>query len=94
MSDAPEPRRTAPIFVERQSYRRRRLADSARFLPVLGLLLWMLPLLWGLDSDGMSTSDALVYVFAVWLGLVAAALLLIRALGRGGDAPQDDGEPR
>ncbi|MFD2739909.1 hypothetical protein ACFSUD_10040 [Sulfitobacter aestuarii] len=35
-----------PLFLERRSYRRRRMLDALRFLPFLGLGLWMLPLLW------------------------------------------------
>ncbi|WP_102107148.1 hypothetical protein [Oceaniglobus roseus] len=41
-----------PVFLERQTYRRRRLMDAARVLPVLGAVLFMVPMLWfaGLDA--------------------------------------------
>lgn len=89
MNGDPEPRRRSPIFVERQTYRRRRLADSARALPVLGLLLWLLPLLWGLSGEAPRTSMALIYLFGVWIGLIAGAALLIAALSRRRDARED-----
>ncbi|MFT6673850.1 MAG: hypothetical protein ACJAVM_000021 [Sulfitobacter sp.] len=34
------------IFLERRSYRMRRMMDAVRLLPLLGLCLWMVPLLW------------------------------------------------
>jgi hypothetical protein len=70
----------APIFVARERYRRRRLGDAARVLPVLGAALVLLPLL-GAELDPWSTSGAKLYLFAVWLGLIIAAGLLSRALG-------------
>ena len=36
-------RRPEPVFLERQSYRRRRLGDAAKFLPFVGLVLFLLP---------------------------------------------------
>lgn len=42
-----------PLFLARQTYRRRRVADAARLLPVLGgALLFMLPLLGGAAGAG------------------------------------------
>lgn len=63
--------RRTPLFLERQSYRRRRLIDMIRMLPVIGALLWAVPLLWrsGPDSD-VSTSTAIIYLFGVWLAMV------------------------
>ncbi|MFZ7094067.1 hypothetical protein [Primorskyibacter sp. 2E233] len=71
-----------PLFVERQTYRRRRIVDAARALPVLGLLLWWVPLLWALPERPHSASGAIIYIFSVWLGLVVTAGLLIIALRR------------
>ena len=39
-----------PLFLERTSYRRRRVADAARLVPFVGLMLWLLPALWASDS--------------------------------------------
>lgn len=70
----------AALMTERQTYRRRRLMDIARLLPVLGALLFAVPLLWP-DPDpypapdvpaGMPMSAAITYVFVVWAGLIAA----------------------
>lgn len=56
-----------PVFLERQSYRRRRLTDAAKILPIIGLVLMFLPLLWG--GEGR-TAGGLVYIFAVWAILI------------------------
>ncbi|KMK66514.1 hypothetical protein [Puniceibacterium sp. IMCC21224] len=86
MSDGPRPR--VPLFLERQTYRRRRLMDAARFLPVLGLLLWAVPLLW--QSGVVASSGALIYIFGVWLTLVLAAFVLSFRLRLRGDEPGAD----
>ena len=79
--DGPQSR--LPVFVERQTYRRRRLRDAARALPALGLLLWMVPLLWPLSQEPVPASRGLIYLFAVWAALVVMAGLLVQALNRG-----------
>ena len=77
-------RASQAVFLERQSYRRRRLLDLARLLPLLGVLLLLIPLLWpGADSTGhtsggdqaMPMSGAISYVFAVWAALILGAVL-------------------
>ncbi|MEO1556713.1 MAG: hypothetical protein AAFS01_09795 [Pseudomonadota bacterium] len=71
-----------PVFLERRSYRRRRMMDALRLLPVLGVFMWMLPLFWPTPADGpaapetVALSTALTYVFLVWLALIASALSL------------------
>ena len=71
-----------PVFLERGSYRRRRMMDALRFLPILGILLWMVPMLWPTPAevpepvDTIAMSTAVVYVFAVWCALIVAALAL------------------
>ena len=91
-----------PLFLERQSYRRRRLRDAARFLPVLVMALWLLPLLWprGGAAGAVGTAQVILYVFGVWLGAIAATLLLALPLrhqeqGRapGGDDGAGDDAP-
>ncbi len=57
-----------PVFVERKTYRRRRMADAARMLPMLGALLFCLPLLWAID-DEPRTALTMFYLFLVWIGL-------------------------
>lgn len=78
----------SPLFLQRQSYRRRRLMDAARFLPVLGLVLWAVPLLWSSgDEDGVASSGALTYIFGIWMGLILAAFVLSLRLRPDGEDP-------
>ena len=71
-----------PLFLERESYRRRRVADAARVLPVLGALLFLVPLLWApAETAAPDTAPGGLYIFLVWAGLILAALLLSRRLG-------------
>ena len=78
------PRSNQAMFLERHSYRRRRLVDVARLLPLLGVLLLLVPLMWmGADDsevvsgavDAMPMSKAITYIFAVWAALILAAAL-------------------
>lgn len=68
-------------FLERRTYRRRRLIDCARLLPLMGLWLWLVPVLWqgggAQGADAMKLSSGLIYVFAVWAGLVLAGATLV-----------------
>jgi len=67
------------LFLERTSYRKRRVMDAARMLPLIGVVLVLIPLFWGRGDGG--TSAALLYYFGVWLLLIAVAALLSRRLG-------------
>jgi hypothetical protein len=83
------------VFLERRSYRMRRLADAARLLPILGLVLCLLPVFWQPAVSGqprLTASDG-VYLFAVWIGLIAVAAFLSRRLLPLATVPQnkDDG---
>ncbi len=74
------------FFLPQDGFRRRRLADAARILPVLGGILMMIPMLWGVDQGGEAdpakTSNAAVYVFCVWAGVIIAAAMLAPFLAR------------
>lgn len=82
------------VFLERRSYRRRRMMDALRILPVVGVLLWMFPLFWPTKSESteatgpMAMSDAVFYVFLVWVLLIAASYALYLALRPGDDPPE------
>lgn len=70
-----------PVILERRTYRMRRLMDAVRLLPLLGVALWMVPLMWPMPDDaggggGIATSAALRYLFGVWLMLVIMRGLL------------------
>ena len=69
-------RPAARPFLERESYRRRRLADAAKLLPLVGFVLLLLPVLL------KTTNDALIYIFSVWALLILAVGLVSRRLSR------------
>lgn len=85
------------IFVQRANFRQRRLRDAAKLLPILGALLWLIPLAWPTPGDaGGDTVGAagLVYVFAVWLILIVVAGVLnmrMRPLDERGDTETRSG---
>lgn len=78
-------RRREGLFLEQRSYRRRRLHDAARILPVTVALLFLVPVYWA--DGGGSTRGTGIYLFVVWGLAVAAAAVLARVLRRsaGGD---------
>ena len=88
MARAPE----TGVFLERKSYRRRRLLDGLRVLPVLAAWLFLLPVLWprGADAAAPTTSSVLVYVFGVWFALTVLCALFTRAAA--GRRRRDGGE--
>ena len=78
-----------PLFLARALYRQRRLRDAARLLPVLGLFLLLLPLLWAPDARMSLSSVDVIYFFAVWLVLIVLAAAFAAGL-RGGDGARED----
>ncbi|MCV3274117.1 hypothetical protein [Roseobacter sinensis] len=91
-----EPR--SPLFLERGSYRQRRLMDAIRLLVILGAVLWMIPLLWPSGAgpqeghEGIPMSRALLYIFGVWVVLIAACYGLARGVQKLPDSTDDTGE--
>lgn len=91
------------VFLERRSYRRRRMMDALRLLPIVGVLLWMLPVFWpgAKDAAGapppVSMSGAVTYVFVVWGALILSGMALWWALaepkGQGDDASGSELDP-
>jgi hypothetical protein len=78
-----------PLFLARAPYRRRRLRDAARLLPLLGVFLLLLPLLWIPEARLSLHSADVIYFFGVWLVLVGLAAAFAPGL-RGGDRPEDE----
>lgn len=83
-------------FLERHAYRRQRLIDAARVLPIVGLVLVLFPVLWG-PGRGLGAAAQTVFIFLVWLVLVIAAAAVSRGLRvnrRFADQPMgsDDGQ--
>jgi len=71
----------APLFLARAVYRKRRLRDAARLLPLLGFFLLLLPLLWK-AAPGRGAGQTVVYIFGVWAGLIGLAAYLAPGLAR------------
>jgi peptidoglycan/LPS O-acetylase OafA/YrhL len=78
-----------PLFLARAPYRRRRLRDAARLLPILGLFLLLLPLLWAPDGKMALMANDVIYFFTVWLCLILLAAAFAPGL-RGGDGRDED----
>ncbi|MEM1375604.1 MAG: hypothetical protein AAGF78_14625 [Pseudomonadota bacterium] len=76
------PKKPPPVFLERAHYRRRRLSDAARTLPVVGGVLILLPLLWTQGLNGVSTVSAFLYIFGIWALMIALAIAIARPLSR------------
>lgn len=71
------PLRTEPLFLARETYRRRRVMDAARLLPFLALFLFIAPVLW---PKGTHTLSGMFYLFGAWIVLIAIMAWLAPAL--------------
>lgn len=82
--------RPLPLFLASRPYRERRIKDAACLLPLAGGLLFAMPVVWsGNPFRAGSTAGGGLYLFAIWAGLILAAALFARRLGRmaGAEAP-------
>lgn len=75
-----------PMFLARRSYRRRRMMDAARLLPVFGAVLVLLPAFW---TPAPGTAATGLYLFGLWCVLILAAFLLARGLAPALDAEEE-----
>lgn len=84
-------RRKSPLFLARATYRRRRLRDASRLLPIVGGFLLLLPLLWTEESQLSLSAMDVIYFFGVWLLLIGAAAAFASGLhnGQGTDGDED-----
>jgi hypothetical protein len=82
--------RQEPLFLARETYRRRRIKDAARFLPFAAAVLFAVPVLW---ASTTGTVAGMVYLFGIWIILILAAGAIARALSYGFAGRQDDGPP-
>ncbi|KJZ19863.1 hypothetical protein [Loktanella sp. S4079] len=79
------------IFLEQAGYRQRRVRDAVRLLPLLGIVLLSIPLLWPrLEPPEAYSSGALVYIFGVWVALIAISAFLSRTM----HADDDEAAPK
>jgi bacteriorhodopsin len=79
-----------PLFLKRRSYRRRRLMDAVRMLPLLCMLLWLVvPTMWPNSAAGQGAqtplSTAIWYLFLIWMLAIAASFALWRRVRRHDD---------
>jgi len=79
-------RRRGPLFLKRGSYRKRRLRDGARMLPVLGWFLFFMPVLWAQSGGAQEGTAGDGHLFVVWGVLIAVAAVLAPGLGTGEEA--------
>lgn len=85
------PAKRGPLFLPRPEYRKRRLVDAARLLPVFGGFLVLLPILWApVGGQGSETARDGIYLFVIWAALVGLAAWLAPGLA---DAADDEDRP-
>jgi len=72
-----------------------RARDAARLLPLVGLFLLLPPVItpFAIPLDVLGVPLVVLYLFAVWLGLIVAAALLARKLAPP-PPPAEDPPPR
>ncbi|MEJ6402566.1 hypothetical protein [Yoonia sp. 2307UL14-13] len=78
------------VFLERSSYRQRRLRDAGLLVPVLGIILWLVPLLWDKGDPQNGKSMAMLYIFGVWVLLILLTALIARLIRPSDDKPSKD----
>ncbi len=84
------PQKTA-LFLARASYRQRRLRDAALLVPVLGIILWIVPLLWSSAPDGAPSGRfAIVYIFGTWVLLIILTGFISGSLRRPDPTQSED----
>ena len=68
-------------FLERDSYRQRRVRDAARMVPIFAAVLMLLPLMWSRKTPEQSlTSSGIYYIFGLWIVLIVVSFFLSRVL--------------
>jgi hypothetical protein len=72
-----------PVTVNRNRSNLRKMRDSAALLPLLGLLVFVTPLITLFTSSQETTQlpRSMLYVFGVWFLLIILAFLLSKAIG-------------
>lgn len=82
------------VFLHRANYRQRRLRDAAKMLPVLGILLWTIPLTWpaaSQDEQADMGSAGLLYIFGVWVLLIVLGAALTSRMRPNPETPEAEG---
>ena len=66
------------LFLPKDTYRQRRTVDAIRLWPILGIICFLLPIIW--TGVGKSNVGAMGYLFSVWAVLILGGALLSRRL--------------
>lgn len=86
-------RKPPSLFVERETYRKRRMIDAARVLPIVGVALLLLPVLWrSPEGLGLPTTYLMGYIFGIWLILTVGAAGLSSYIASMPEADEDPPE--
>jgi hypothetical protein len=83
------------LFLERRGYIQRRVIDGAKLLPIVGLILFMVPLIWSRtgDANAIGTSNSTIYIFCIWLGLIVLGAILANRITASGAAQENKSKP-
>ena len=66
------------LFLPKDTYRQRRTIDAIRLWPILGIICFVLPIIW--TGAGKSNVGAMGYLFSVWAVMIFGGALLSRRL--------------
>jgi hypothetical protein len=80
---------TQSRFLDRESYRKKRLIDASKLLPLLGALGFILPFVYLFTEEDAQRSpgQTAIYLFVAWLVLILCAGYLAPRMR---DAPKSD----
>ena len=79
------------LFLERAAFRRRRLEDATRLLPVLAIIAVILPVWW--LPGAVSFARGATWIFSLWAGLILATAALHLAIARADRAAEPPEPP-
>jgi hypothetical protein len=70
------------VFLQRDTYRRRRIGDAIKLLPIAGLVLFFMPLILGTPDRPAQTSSLGIFIFFSWCVLIGMSVLLVALFNR------------
>lgn len=70
-----------PVYLARKSYRQRRIRDAARVLPLVGAVLWVMPVMYVAPA----TSTTGLFIFGIWALLIILAAAISSRINLGPD---------
>lgn len=80
--------RTRRLFLGRQAYRRRRMIDATRLLPIAFAIIVVLPPIWLPARFSFATGT--LWLACGWMLTIAVTAALHRAIGGSGALSEDD----